>query len=96
MASDLGWLAEWLFGLNGPLRQYFSLNRTVSQRKDERVMIDESKDVQTTPTRTYCKRSRLLPFCSDIPALKVYPAPAHHPSDVDLHCLPMTLLRVSR
>ena len=59
-------------------------------------MINESKDVQTTPTRTYCKRSRLLPFCSDVSALKVYPVPAHHPSDVDLQCLPMTLLRVSR
>ena len=32
-------LADWLvgcFGLNGPLRQYFSLYRTVSQREGER------------------------------------------------------------
>ena len=40
------------FGLNGPLRQYFSLYRAVSQREGERAekRIDESKNVQTTPT----------------------------------------------
>ena len=27
-------------------------------------MIDESKNVQTTPTRTYYKRSRPLPYCN--------------------------------
>ena len=46
----------WLvgcFGFNGPLRQYFSLYRAVSQRQGERrERIDESKNVQTTPTRT--------------------------------------------
>ena len=53
----------WLVGclwFNGPLRQYFSLYRAVSQRegeRGEREMIDESKNVQTTPTRTYCKCS---------------------------------------
>ena len=31
----VGWLVGW-FGLNGPLRQYFSLYRTVSQREGER------------------------------------------------------------
>ena len=43
----------WLvgsFGFNGPLRQYFSLYRAVSQREGERgERIDESKNVQTTP-----------------------------------------------
>ena len=29
------WLVGW-FGLNGPLRQYFSLYRAVSQREGER------------------------------------------------------------
>ena len=57
----------WLvgcFGFNGPLRQYFSLYRAVSQREGEREeRIDESKNVQTTPTRTYCKRNRPLPYC---------------------------------
>ena len=46
------------FGFNGPLRQYFSLYRAASQRDGERrERIDESKNVQTTPTRTYCKRN---------------------------------------
>ena len=27
-------------------------------------MIDESKNVQTTPTCTYCKRNRPLPYCN--------------------------------
>ena len=57
----------WLvgcFGLNGPLRQYFSLYRTVSQRqgKKRREKIEASKNVQTTLTRTYCKRNRPLPY----------------------------------
>ena len=30
------WLVGWLFGFNGPLRQYFSLYRAVSQREVER------------------------------------------------------------
>ena len=55
----------WLvgcFGFKGPLRQYFSLYRAVSQREGKREEIDESKNVQTTPTRTYCKCSRPLPY----------------------------------
>ena len=32
--SRVGWLV--VFGLNGPLRQYFSLYRAVSQREGER------------------------------------------------------------
>ena len=61
----IGWI--WLvgFGFNGPLRQYFSLYRAVSQREGERgERIDESKNVQTTPTRTYCKRNRPLSYCN--------------------------------
>ena len=38
----------------------------------------------TTPTRTYCKRSRPLPYShpnqQDASALEVYPAPSHHPT----------------
>ena len=64
-----GFLVGWLvgcFGFNGPLRQYFSLYRAVSQREGERgeKRIDESKNVQTTPNRTYYKRSKPLPYCS--------------------------------
>ena len=58
-----GWLVG-CFGFNGQLRQYFSLYRAVSQRKGEREekKIDESKNVQITPTRTYYKCSRPLPY----------------------------------
>ena len=61
----VGWLVG-CFGFNGPLRQYFSLYRAVSQREGERgeKRIDESKNVQTTPTRTYYKRSMPLPYCN--------------------------------
>ena len=38
------------FGLNRPLRQYFSLYSAVSQRgRKKREMLDERKNVQTTP-----------------------------------------------
>ena len=51
------------FGFSGLLRQYFSLYRAVSQREGEREeRIEERKNVQTTPTRTYCKRNGPLPY----------------------------------
>ena len=76
--GGLNWLVG-CFGFKCPLRQYFSLYRAVSQRKGEGgERIDESKNVQTTPTRTYCKRSRPLPYYD--PELEVYPAPSHHPT----------------
>ena len=47
-------------------------------------MIDGSKNIQTTPTRTHRKRSRPLPHHypnqQDVPALEVYPALSHHPT----------------
>ena len=36
LSQLVGWLVGW-FGLNGPLRQYFSLYWAVSQREGERV-----------------------------------------------------------
>ena len=36
LSLGVGWLVG-CFGLNGPLRQYFSLYRAVSQREGERV-----------------------------------------------------------
>ena len=58
----VGWLVG-CFGVYGPLRQYFSLYRADSQREGERKeTTDERKNVQTTPTRTYCKCSRPLPY----------------------------------
>ena len=52
------------FGLNGPLRQYFSLYRAVPRREGERggkgqTRVKMSKQPRT---RTYCKRSRPLPY----------------------------------
>ena len=48
ITQRVSWLV--VFGLNDPLRQYFSLYRVVSQREGERrERIDESKNVQTTP-----------------------------------------------
>ena len=63
-SRELGWLVG-CFGFNGPLIQYFSLYRAVSQRAERgEKMTDESKNVVTTPTRTYYKRSRPLPYCN--------------------------------
>ena len=51
------------FGFSGPLRQYFSLYQAVSRREGEREeRIEERKNVQTTPTRTYCNRNRPLTY----------------------------------
>ena len=59
---SLGWLVGCC-RFNGPLRQYFSLYRAVSQRgRKKREVTDERKNVQTTPTRTYCKYNRPLPY----------------------------------
>ena len=48
MTLYVGWLVGSLvgcFGLNGPLRQHFSLYRAFSQRgRKKREMIDESKN----------------------------------------------------
>ena len=87
MNKGIRWLVG-CFGFNGPLRQYFSLYRAVSQREGERgERIDESKNVQTTPTRTYCKRNRPLPYRIKIvgrPGTGSLPstiAPPDHPRD---------------
>ena len=66
MQSTVSEKRIWLVGccgFNGPLRQYFSLYRAVSQRGGERGEKGQSKNVQTTPTRTYCKHNRPLPDC---------------------------------
>ena len=55
---SIGWLVG-CFGLKGPLRQYFSLYRAVSQREGERrEMIDERKNVRTTSCPTLIQISR--------------------------------------
>ena len=70
----LGWLVG--LGVNGPLRQYFSLYRAVSQKEGERgkkgdeskERIDESKNVQTTPpapiaSASFCNLGAWLAGC---------------------------------
>ena len=57
-ASLAGWLVG-CFGFNSPLIHYFSLYRTGRKRREK---IEESQNVQTTPTRTYCKRNRPLQY----------------------------------
>ena len=51
------------------------------EREKEKRSDRWEKNVQTTPTRTYRKRNRPLPYYNpnqlDAPALKVYPAPSH-------------------
>ena len=63
-SSVVGWLV--VLGLTALSDNiYFSLYRAVSQREGERrERIDESKNVQTTPARIYCKRNRPLPYCN--------------------------------
>ena len=42
----------------------FYIGPSPKEREKMRERIDESKNVQTSPTRTYCKRSRPLPYCN--------------------------------
>ena len=62
----VNWLVGWLvgcFGLNGPLRQYFSLYRpSPKEREKEERTYRQEKKCPNNPTRTYCKRSRSLPY----------------------------------
>ena len=61
--------------------------------------IDESKNVQTIPTRTYCKRSRPLPYCNPNCRMpRHWKVTQHHrttrpprPCRNDHNCLPYTL-----
>ena len=39
-----GYTLVGCFGFNGPLRQYFSLYRAISQRQGERIEEEERKD----------------------------------------------------
>ena len=57
--NHLDWLVG-CFGFNGPLRQYFSLYRAVSQREGERKEKIKMREKMSKhpPTRTYCKCNR--------------------------------------
>ena len=58
-----GHRAGWLVGCFGLTFQSIT-GRLLKTGKKKREMIDERKNVQTTPIRTHCKRSRPLPYCS--------------------------------
>ena len=59
--NDFPYDSVGCIGFTGPSRQYFSLYRAVPHREGERTeMIDERRNVKTTPTHTYCKRRRSI------------------------------------
>ena len=64
LKGPLSWLVGWLLWAYRPFDTVFqSISGRLPKRERKRKeRIDESKNVQTTPTRTYCKRSRPLPY----------------------------------
>ena len=64
-------LVDWLVCCLGFKRPFETVFQSISSRLPKRgtkrrERIEESINVQTTPTRTYCKRSRPLPYCFQI------------------------------
>ena len=59
------WLVGWLFWVYRPFETIFQSisDRLPKRGRKRREKIDESKNVQTTATRTYCKRNRPLLDC---------------------------------
>ena len=57
-------LVGWLFWVSRPFETVFqSISGPLPKRGRKRSeKTEESKNVQTTPTRTYCKRNRPLPY----------------------------------
>ena len=59
----------YLVGCFGVYRPFETVFQSISGRlpkrgRERKERIDESKNVQTTPTRTYCQCSRPLPYCN--------------------------------
>ena len=66
---DWIWLVS-CFGFNGPLRQYFSLYRAVSQRvRKKREKIDERKKNPNNPHPHLLQVQQALPFVKIISSL---------------------------
>ena len=57
-------MVGWLFWVWRPFETVFQpISGHLPERgRKRRERIEESKNVQTTPTRTYCKRNRPLPY----------------------------------
>ena len=83
----------WLvgcFGFKGPLRQYFSLYRTVSQREGERgERIDESKNVQTTPP---VPTASAIGPCPTV--IKIVGRPGILTTSVSTMCVPVKIISI--
>ena len=65
--TKIGLLLDGCFGfLRRPFETVFqSISGRLPKRgRKRKERIDESKNVHTTPTRTYCKCSRPLPYCN--------------------------------
>ena len=60
--STVGWLVMGLTALGDSISVY--IRPSPKRRRKRKERIDESKNVQPTPTRTYCKRSRPLSYCT--------------------------------
>ena len=62
-AHTVGWLVVLgLTALRDTISVYIGPSPGEREGRKKSDMIDERKNVQTTPTRTYCKRSRPLPY----------------------------------
>ena len=64
LVENILWLVG-CFGFNDLLRQtvFQSISGRLPKRgRQRREKIDESKNFQITPSRTYCKRNRPLPY----------------------------------
>ena len=53
-----------IVGRHWKFTQYHRTTPLPERGRKKREMIDESINVQTTPTRTHCKHSRPLPYCN--------------------------------
>ena len=61
--SPSDFLVGWLFWVKLPFEPVFqSISGRPERGRKRRERIEESKNVKTTPTRTYCKSSRPLPY----------------------------------
>ena len=87
--QPVGWLVVGCFGFNGPLRQYFSLYRAVSQREGERgekgwLRVKMSKQTPPAPTASAvgpCPTVIQIVGCPDTGSLPSTIAPPNRPQN---------------
>ena len=81
--ASVGWLVG-CFGFNGPLRQYFSLYRAVSEREGEREVKGQmrakmSKQPPPAPTASAADPCPTVIKIAGRPGTGSLPRPSHHP-----------------